>query len=223
MRGQTTLPVLGVALLVVTSVSLVVVLVGQGAVHGASEPSLERSTAVALSERLVANSSALAVRPNVLSADKLDSLDGNYLREKLGVADGLDVAIRLDDEVLLDTGVGTDYTSFERIIIVQQVHERRRTPPVRAGAAITLPRRVEHIGLRVQPGPNTTVHSVTADGQVLLHDASGLSGWYDLRLSRFETTGLTVAATGPLGQDDLTLRYAVPERRPATMEVRVDA
>lgn len=223
MRAQTTLPVLGVALLVVTSVSLLVVLVGQGAVHGASKPSLERASAVALSERLVENSTVLTVRPNVLAADEVDSLDGNFLREKLGVAEGVDVAVRLDDEVLIDTGVDEDAASFERIIMVQQVHERRRTPPVQAGAAITLPRRVEEVRLGVRPGPNTTVHSVTAEGQVLLHDAGGLSGWYDLRLSRFETTGLTVAATGPLAGGDLTLRYAVPERRPATLEVRVDA
>lgn len=223
MRAQTTLPVIGVALLLVTSVSVLVVLVGQGAIHDAEQPSVDRSTAIALSERLVENRSPLTVRPNVLNASALDSFDSKYLRKQFGVGGEVAVAVAIDGSSMVDTGVAGESVSFERIVLLQETQERRRSPPVHAGAAVTLPRRVETVELRLQPPAGTTIRAVTADGQVVLQDAEGLEGWYEVGLSRYETSEIGLDAVGPVSQGDLTLVYEVPERRPARLVVSVDA
>ncbi len=223
MRGQTTLPVLGVALVLVTVVTVLVVTAGQGAVHGASEPAISRSTAVSVSERLVENRSPLTTRQNVLAAGEIDSLDGNYLRENISVSDGVDVSVHLGEQELAATGPVNADVSFERIVMVERTSERRRHPPVRSGEAVTLPRRVERVRLHIRPGPDATVESVAADGEIVLLNESGLAGWYTVNVSRFRTTDLVLDAVGPLGADALTLVYRVPERHRRLLEVRVDA
>lgn len=223
MRAQTTLPIIGIALVLVTSVGLLAVLAGQGSIQQAREPAVERSTAIGLSERLIESRSALAVRENVVGASQIDEVDERYLRERLGVSEEVDVGITLDGETLVDTGTGGDATTFERIVWIERSRPRLREPRIRGGVEVTLPRRVTALDLTLEPSPNTTVTAVIANDQVVLANESGLDGTYEVEISRFETTEIAVDAIGQLRRGDLELAYRVPRRHRALLAVTVDA
>lgn len=223
MKAQTTLPVIGIALVLVTSVGLIAVLAGQGSIQQAREPYVERATAIGLSERLIENRSALAVRENVIAANRFGEVDEPYLRERLGVGEAVDVRVTLDGQTLVDSGTRGDATTVERIVWVERSRARLREPRIRGGVEVTLPRRVTRVTLTLSPRPDTTVTAVTADEQVVLADESGLNGTYEVDISRFETTEIAVDAVGPLRRGDLELAYRVPRRQRAILAVTVDA
>jgi hypothetical protein len=103
-----------------------------------------------------------------------------------------------------------------------------RTPPVgdsvilSRDGSVEVPRGVGRATLRFDPGPNTTVRTVSADGRVVLHDAGGLDGDASVHLSRYEPTTLRVDAGA-----NATGRVAVSYRRwrvaDGTLRVTVDA
>jgi len=221
-RGQTTLPIVGVALVLVTSVGLLAVLAGQGSIQAAREPSVERSTAIGISERLVEPGSGLAVRQNVVAANRTGEVDERFLREALGVGEAVDVRVTLDGQTLVDTGTAGDEVTVERIVWVEHTRRRQRTPRVRGGVDVTLPRRVTSLDLTIDPGPDATVRAVTADDQVVLANESGLVGSYRIDVSRFETTSIGVDAVGELERGDLSLTYRVPQRHRGILAVSVD-
>ena len=223
MRGQTTLPVLGIALVLLTSVSVLAVVTAQGSIQRADEASLERAAAISISERVVERRSELTTRPNVLAASKLEILDEKFLRENLSISSSIDARITIGGEQLLDTGARGEVTSFERIIMIERTTVRRRSPNVRPGAEVTLPRRVDRVRIRLDPPSGTVVRAVAADGQIVLANESGLAGTYVIAVSRFETTAITVDAVGPLTSGDVRLRYEVPQRHRARLVVSVDA
>lgn len=223
MRGQTTLPIVGIALVLVTSVGLLAVLAGQGTIQQAREPSVERATAIGLSERLIENRSTLAVRENVIAASQFDEVDERYLRERLGVGEPVDVRVTIDGQTLVDSGIRGAATTVERIVWIERSRARLREPRVRGGVDVTLPRRVTRVTLTLDPRPDTTVTAVTADDQVVLANERGLSGTYEVDISRFETTEIAVDAVGPLHRGDLELAYRVPRRQRAILAVTVDA
>lgn len=222
MRGQTTLPIIGIALVLVTSVGVLAVFAGQGSIQQAKEPALERATAIGLSERLIESRSDLAVRENVIAANETDELDEGYVRDTLGVGGGADVSITLDGQTLVDTGVRGEATTFERIVWIERYRPRVREPRIRGGVDVTLPRRVTRVNLTLDPRPDTTVRAVTADDQVVLANESGLTGTYEVDISRFETTEMSVDAVGQVRRGDLELAYRVPRRKRAILAVVVD-
>jgi hypothetical protein len=223
MRAQTTLPVLGIALLLLTAVAVTTVFAGQRAVEGERGGAIERATAVGLTERLVEKSPPLTVAPNVLNRTALDRLDAAAVRDRFGVPEDLGLRLRLDGETVARQGrVAGGYT-IERIVLVEERQRRVRRPRVRSGRAVALPRRVGRIRLSIQPPPGTTVRAVLADGQVVLANESGLSGSHGVDVSRFRTTALRFDAVGPLRQGDVTLTYGAPRTRKARLVVTVDA
>jgi len=221
-RGQTTLPIVGVALVLVTSVGLLAVLAGQGSIQAAKEPSVERSTAIGISERLVEPGSGPAVRQNVVAANRTDEVDERYLRESLGVRETVEVSVAIDGRSLVDTGTTGDVVTIERIVWIERSRRRQRTPRIRGGVDVTLPRRVTSLALTVDPGPDATIRAVTADDQVVLANESGLVGSYRIDVSRFETTSIGVDAVGEVERGDLSLTYRVPRRHRAILAVSVD-
>lgn len=222
MRAQTTLPVLGVALVLITAVSLVAMQAGSSSIERASEPALDRATAVALSERLVSNRTGLTVRANVLNRSRFDEVDERFLRETLAVHNDTAVRLRVGNRTLVEAGTVAGGTTVERIVLSRATQSRERRPAVDAGEAVTVPRRVSAVTVSLAPGPNTSVRTVLAGDRVVLRNQSGLRGRYRVRLSRFVTTPLTFDAVGTLNRGDVVLRYAAPVTRKATLEVTVD-
>ncbi|MEF8856014.1 MAG: hypothetical protein V5A16_01190 [Haloplanus sp.] len=74
----------------------------------------------------------------------------------------------------------------------------------------------------VDPGPNTTIRTVTASGRVVLYDGAGLETNTTIRLSRYEPTTIRIdAATNATGRVAVT--YHEPRIEPRTLTVTVDA
>lgn len=222
MRAQTTLPVLGVALVLISAVSLIAVQAGSSSIERASAPTLDRATAIALSERLVTNRTELTVRPNVLDRRVFDRVDERFLHENLAVSPDTAVSIRVGNRSLLERGDVSDGSSFERIVLTRSAQERERRPRIDAGAAVTIPRRVSAVNLTLTPAPNASVRRVLAGDRVVLANESGLRGRYRVEISRFVTSVLTFDAVGALDRGDVVLRYRTPRTRKAGLVVTVD-
>lgn len=221
MRGQTSLPALGVALVVLVTATLFAVSVAEGQLATARGDALERETALAVSERLVGAGSSVTARQNVVRADAFDGIDVTDLRETYGL--GADDAIRvtLGGEVVLATGEPEAGTTVERLVRVQNRTSRRIVPRFDRSRRVTLPRRSPEATLVIDPAGNATVETVLANGAVLLRDTDGLAGRYEAQLSRYETVALSFEGTGSLSHGDITVRFRPARTRTARLRVTV--
>ncbi|USZ69224.1 hypothetical protein NGM10_05650 [Halorussus salilacus] len=223
-RAQMNLPALAVALLVVTAVAVVSFGMADRAFVSADRDADERRVAVALSERLVGAETPLTARPNVLDADELDGMDAERLRSLFPVVDERDVRVRLGNRTLAESGDPTGGTAVRRIVLVEDREEVSLTPDLSADEpTVTLPRRSPRARLAIDPPEETTVTVVRANDRVVLRNASGLSGAFEVRLSEFETTALTFESEGDLSAESVEVTYYPAETRKELLAVTVDA
>lgn len=222
-RAQSNLVTLAVALLVVSATTVLVVAVADGAIGRAQRDVGERRAATALAERLVAPDAELTARANVLNGTAVDRFDASRLRSAYPVSRSGAVRVRLDDRVLAETGDPTGGTTIHRVVLVQRRESVTRTPRLSPDNdfGTTLPRRTPRIRLRIDPPAGTTVESVRANGRVVLANASGLTGTFTVRVSRFETTRLRFETTGPLPRGSVEVTYFPARTTKATLSVTV--
>jgi hypothetical protein len=211
MRGQTSLPALGLALLVLTAATFLGVAVAHGALAGADRAALDRQAAVALSDRLTAGDARLTLRENTLNASRLDDLSASALRGRYGLDPDADVSVRLDDRTLASAGQPRGGVTVRRVVLVARHGDRTFEPSLDGTRAVTLPRRVDSVTLTLSPDAGTTVRRIRANGRVVLQNASGLDGTFDVAVSPYETTRLRVDAVGGLDTGALEVTLA-PER-----------
>jgi hypothetical protein len=217
------LPALAVALLVVTSVTVVSVGLADRAYLSADRDADQRRVAVALSERLVASDSPVTVRANVLEDDAIGSLNASRLRSLFPVTSGYDVTVRLGDRTLADAGEPTGETTIRRIVLVESRTAATLTPDLSAtDPAVTVPRRSSRVEIDLAPPDESKVEVVKANQKVVLRNESGLRGDFEVRLSRFETTTLTFETDGPLPTGSVELTYYPAETSKAVLAVTVD-
>ena len=218
------LPALAVALLVVTTVTVVSFGMADRAYVAADRDADERRAAVALSERLVGAETPLTARSNVLDADEIAALNATRLRALFPVVEGYDVRVRLDDRTLAAAGDPTGGTTIRRIVLVEREEAVALTPDLSGSdPAVTLPRRSPRARLAVDPPDGTTITVVRANDRVVLRNASGLDGDFEIRLSSFETTTLRFEADGPLPEGSVEVTYYPAETRKEMLAVTVDA
>jgi len=222
MRAQTSLPALGLAFLVLTAVTVLGVVVADGAALSADRSSLDEHAAVALSDRLVSASAPVTVRANVLNATAIAGLNDTALRTRYGLATDADAKITLEGKTVVRTGSVENHPDIERLVVVRERHSRTITPAFVAGNEVTLPRRTAKVRLNVRPPANTTVRTVRADDRIILHNDSGLRGTYTASLSRRRTVRLSFDATDRLSTGDVTITYYPVETRKARLGVTVD-
>jgi hypothetical protein len=222
MRGQTELPAIGVALLVLTATAVLGVGIAQNAFSAADRSPVERQTAVGVSDRLVDDGSGLTVRQNVIDEARLEQLDGQKLREQYGLPAGANAQILLDGAVIASTGEVSGGARIERIVLLEQRSVRTINPELQPTRTVTLPRRTDRATLTLSPPENTTVTTVWANDRVLLASQDGLAGEHELSLSPFETTELRFEAVGPLTSDHAVIEFYPSETRKAVLEVVVD-
>lgn len=226
MRGQANLLSLGVALLLVSGAVGFGLGVADDALVDADRDARERHAAVALSDRLVAGDGPLSLdgRPNVLTRAALLGLDGDALRDRFRVAAAHDVTVRLDGDVVAQTGDAVGGTSIRRVVLVA-TEQRRVLEPVLASTprSVTLPRRTSRLVLELSPPPATTLRTVYANGRVVLHDRSGIVGRYDVRVSRFDSTTLRFVADGPLPRGSVRIVSYPARATKGELVVAVDA
>jgi hypothetical protein len=222
-RAQTNLPALAVALLVLTTTAGLGMALADGAFASAERDADERRVAVALSERLVGPGGPLTTRANVLNATAVENLTATRLRSQYPVVGDRAVRVRLDDRTLIEAGPPSGGTTTRRIVLVRETQTRSYEPSLDLGNTTTIPRRTDRVRLTLDPPPRTAVHTVRANGRVVLHDASGLRGTVTADLSRFETTRLAFSANRTLSTGDVRVTYFPARETKAILEVTVDA
>jgi len=221
-RGQTSLPALGVALLLLTATTTATVAVADGAFGTAERDALERQAAIALSERLVDGPTRVTSRANVLDERVLRNVTESFLRENLGLSAGSEAALEIDGEAVLRTGSTQGGSSFERIVLLERTAQRVLRPAFDGTRAVTLPRRVARVRLTLRPPSGTSVTRVLAGHRVVLRRPGGLEGNFTVDLSAATTTTLRFDAVGRLPNGSVTLRYAQRRTRKAVFGVTVD-
>lgn len=221
-RGQASLPALAIALLILSSVTVLSLAVADGALAAADRDAGERHVATSVADRLVAADGPIAVRQNVLDAAALESLDSGTLRNELAVVEDEAIRISVGGSPVVSEPNARDGTTVRRIVSVRRIERRSLTPRLGSNKAVTLPRRTESVSIDLDPPNGTTIETVSTNDRVLLHNASGLDGHYDVELSRFETARLRFAGSGPLYQGNVTLEYPIEQRSRASLAVTVD-
>lgn len=221
-RGQAGLPALAIALLVLTVVTGLSLTMANGALTNAQRDAGERRVAASLAAQFVAHNSPLTDQANVLDETRLVSLTPTRLQRIFPVVDGYDVRVRVGGSTVVATGEVTGGTTVRRLVVVTRDQLRTIRPVLHFGRTVTLPRRSEHVTLRLAPPSNTTITAVRANDRVVLANASGLQGIFDIRLSRFETTTLRFSGIGPLHRGNVTIHYVAPQTTKTTLAVTVD-
>lgn len=213
MRGQANLPALAVALLVVTTVAGLSMTIADTAFASAERDAVDRATAEAVTDRLLAADSPVTDRRNVLNASRLEA---RSIEETAPLE--TDVRIAVDGETVYERGDPTGGSTVRRLGIVAERQAVTLDPPLRFGS-VTLPRRSPRAEISIDE--NATVATVRANDRVALHDPDGIEGDHEISLSRYETT--TLRFDGFLSAGDVTVTYFPRRTRKALLEVTVDA
>lgn len=211
MKAQANLPALAVALIVVTTVAGLSVALADSAFKSAERDAVDRATADALADRLVASDSPVSERRNVLNASRLDA-DGI---EPISPSDE-SIRVTVDDEPVYERGDPTGPT-IRRLVLVAERQNVTITPPLEFGT-VTLPRRSPRATITVRD--DADVETVRANDRVVLHSTDGINGSHNVRLSRYETTTLRFDGTPEEG--DVTVTYYPRRTTKALLEVTVD-
>jgi hypothetical protein len=222
-RGQTELPELAVAFVVLTAVVTFGVGAATTALSGADRDAVERQQAVSVSERLVSADAPVTARANVLAADALGKLNAAVLRRVYGLSADSDVRVTLDDEVLVADGDPAGGTTTERLVVVENRTAAVVETDFEGNRTAVLPRRSPRVRLRIDPDDGTTVRTVRANDRVVLHNASGLRGQFEVSLSRYDTKRLTFEAIGRFDDQDVEIVHFPATTRKARLVVTVDA
>lgn len=221
-RAQASLPALAVALLILSGVTVMALVVADGVLAGADREPGERHAATSLADRFVSADGPIAVRENVLDSSGLATLDATTIERQFPVVRDEAVRVTVGDRTVLSDPNARGGTTVRRIVVVREIDRRSITPRFGGPAAVTLPRRTDSVSVRLDPPNGTTVWSVRANDRVLLYDPSGLSGRYDLDLSRFETARLRFVGPGQLHRGNVTIEYPVEQTTRTTLAVTVD-
>lgn len=221
-RAQASLPAFAIAVLVVTSTATLAILVADGAFGAADREPLERTHASGLADAMVADTSPMTIRANVVNETSVSALD-TELETWFPSASGLDFAVTLGGTLVAERGDPTGGTTVRRLVLVAEPHTRTLEPTLTSSdQAVTLPRRASSVNVTLAPPAGTTVSTVRVNDRVVLHDPIGLSGTYAVPLSRFETTSIDFNASGPLPQGSVRLTYRPVATEKAVLEVTVD-
>jgi len=219
-RAQTTLPALGVALVLLTAVTGLALAMGDAAITGADRSPDERRTAAAVADALVAADSPVTVRANVLGQSKLETFDRRDLVTTAPPASEYAVRVGLDGTELASHGTVDSGTTIRRVVLLETETRETLEPQ---GTSVTLPRRTDRAEIRIDPPSGTSVWTVTAGERVVLHDESGLDGTYTVTLDPYETTRLGFQSAGGLEDGNITVSYDATQSTKATVAVTVDA
>ena len=216
-RGQTNLPVLAVALVVLTAVTGMTLAMAEGAYLSAERDADERATAVSLADRFVAADADVTRRENVLDAASLAEFSRADAERMVPAAGDTAVRLRVGDETLVDHGDPDGGTTIRRIALVAETDTWRAEMAVE-DETLTVPRRTETVAFDV----DGDVHTIRINDRPVAHDPSGIDdrqGPIRVDTSRYET--VTVSAEGSDGSVGVE---AFPEHtEKAVVAVTVDA
>lgn len=214
-RAQANLPVVAVALVVLTAVTGTAIAMAEGALVSADRDAAERAAAVAAADGLVAADASVTRRANVVDREALADLTPTDVEAVAPAVVGKDLRVRVGDRVILERGSPTGGTTVRRIALLATT-DRWSEELATDGDSLTLPRRTTTVTIREVEGD---VHTVRVDGRIVLHDPDGIDGETTVDVSRYETIRVTAEGEGA----SVTV-VATPETtEKALLEVTVDA
>ncbi|WP_251341433.1 DUF7263 family protein [Haloplanus halophilus] len=221
MRGQTNLLALAVALVLLTGATVVGVSLADSALAGADRDPVERHAAAAVADRLTAADSPITVRANALNDSRVETLNASRLAELAPPATEGDVRVALGGRTLVSRGSpGGGWTVRRSVVVVDRSGVVVTPANLTRRSTVRIPRGVGRANVTLDPGPNTTVRSVSADGRVVLYDGAGLNTTATVRLSRYEPTTLRVGTgANATGRIEVTYRRPVVDERILTVTV----
>ena len=221
--------------MLVTSVLGASVAIAESSLVGATEARdpADRRAASTLAARLVADVPA-SYPPGVIeNRTELTAEEVNALAPM--VANG-SVRVELDGRTLFERGDPDGGVTVRRGVLVGTSLDRTAAVDLAVDDEITLPDRTRRVTLDLDPGPNTTIHTVRVNDRIVLHNDTGLSGEATVRTSDRRTTELTVETSvsatdagptpppstpvGPGGRVEVS--YTTVDGRPAALVVTVD-
>lgn len=222
MRAQASLGALAVALALLTGATVVGVVVADAALADADRDPRERRAAAAVADRLVAADAPTTVRANALDAGAVDDLNANRLAELAPPAARADVRVALDGRPVVTRGDPAAGRTVRRsVVVVSRVGSARTTVDLARPASVRVPPGVGRARVRFDPGPNTTVRTVEANGRVVLHADGGLAETAVVHLSRYEPTTVRVR-TGANATGSVSVAYSRRRVVDRTLSVTVD-
>lgn len=220
MRAQTSLPALGIALVLLVTTSVFAVTVAAEQLEASRSETLERAGAVAVADALIGADSEATVRANVLDRAALRSLSPAALEARYGLDPRAGVRVQLGTETVLRRGSVGAGTTIERIVLIENRSRRTIVPTFRQSGQVTLPRRTPTVTLRVRPD-NATVETVRVNGRIVLDNPTGLRGRFEVSTSRFETATIGFAGSGRLSSGDVRVTYWPARTRKSRLRVTI--
>ena len=224
MKGQVELPVFAIAALLLTATVVFGVSAAHSAFSNEDRAALEAQTAESLSDQLVATENPQTERENVLSSERLADIESHLDDGKFDLPADAGIRIHLDGELIAARGEVTEAeaSTVERLVVVENRTVEQTEPNLDDGHWPTIPRRSYNTSIRLDPDPGVTVHAVRANDEVILANAEGLTGTFEVAVSPQETTQLQFDTVGLLETGDVVLRYEASETTKATLAVTVD-
>jgi hypothetical protein len=221
MRAQTSLPAIGVALVLLVTAATVAV-VADERLRSSRAATLERQAAASVADSLVSAQSGVTRRGNVFDAGALERLDAERLTGEHGLRADSAVRVSVGDRVLVARGSATGGSRIDRIALLESRSVRTLEPPFRTTRRVTLPRRTPNVTLHLEPGGNTTIDRVRVGGKVVLSRRTGLNGTYVVDVPRFRTATLGFEGNGRLERGDVRVTYYPARTEKTTLTVAID-
>ena len=180
-RGQANLLGFAAAVVVVATVTVTGVALASDALADADRQPGATHAAERLATHLIAADATHTRDRNVLRADRTATLTAADLDAAVPPIRGRPVSVSLGGDTLVERG-GVDArhaggaVRVERRVRVERAVDRTQRVDLATRGSLTLP---DHTGrLVIRLDTTRTVRTVRADGRVVLHDPSGLSGRY---------------------------------------------
>ena len=182
-RGQANLLGFAAAVVVVVTVTVTGVALASDAFADADRQPGATHAAEGLAAHLVAADAAHTYDRNVLRAAPTANLTAADLDAAVPPIRGRPVSVTLGDNTLLgrdgDNARRTDSAvRIERPVRVERAVNHTQRVDLAARSAVTLSDHAGSVVVRIDTERTRTVRTVRADGRVVLHNASGLSGGY---------------------------------------------
>jgi hypothetical protein len=194
-RAQANLLGFAAAVVVVTTVTVTGVAIASDALADADREPRATHAAERLATHLVAADAAHTRDRNVLRAGDTANLTASDLDDAVPPIRDRSFSIVLGGDTLVERDNGDarrtdDTVRVERRVRVERAVDRSRRVDLTTRGSATLADHTGRFVLRIDTERTRTVRTVRADGRVVLHDPSGLSGRYVV--SAPETRPLTV-------------------------------
>ena len=233
-RAQANLLGFAAAVVVVVMVTVAGVALASDALADADRQPAATHAAERLSTHLVAADAAHTRGANVLCADRTANLTAADLDREVPPTRGRPVSVTLGGEPIVERGgvdggsVGTDAprsvdsVRVERRVRVERGIERTERIDLTERAGRTLSDHTGRVVVRIDTHRTRTVHTVRADGRVVLHDTAGLSGRYVVRVPDVRPLAVDIGSDGD-GPGTVTLSWTATNASVEQLVVNVGA